>query len=171
MTSPIALDDPWFDEVVRDHPLVARRLPVLRSCHARMRYDIALVVNPDDDLYGPSEEPTEAEAEQLLAYLEFRLRYYNDRWRQRMLDLYPFDLDETVNTYTFRKHVEAGWQYNVMTWRGGWPWFPARHIEGHQPMPSLEALLDHTKTFGAEPMQSWLDFKAESPAFLTGVDA
>ena len=166
MTEAVALEDPDFDEVVRDHPLVARRLPVLRNHHPRWKYDVALVVNAEDDLWGASEEPTVAESEQLVAYLEFRLRYYNEAWRQRMLDRYPFDIDGSVNTYTFRKCPEVGWQYNARSWTMH-VWFPQRGLH-EQRYATLEALLDKVNTYGGDgPTQKWLDFKAESPAFGT----
>lgn len=155
------------DGVDIGHPLTERRLPVLRDCHPRFKYHTALVVGGPD--YMPREhdglEPEPWEAEQLLADLEYRMRYYNDRYRARVAARGPFDVDGTVNTHTYRKHAEHGWQYHVMTWQYGPIWFPTPPWHKAGPF-TLEALLDRVHTFGdGPPMQKWLDAKADSGAF------
>lgn len=157
----------FADEVDVEHPLTARRLPVLRGTHSRWKYHVALVIGRMDwqEEADCGIEPTPEEIEQLLVYLEKHMRYYNDSYRRRVEARGPFDVDGTVNTHTFRKHAEHGWQYNVATWDRGPTWFPTPPWHPLAPM-TLEALLDRVNTFGdGPPMQKWLDLKAESGAF------
>lgn len=123
------------------------------------------------ELTEAEKEPTPQEVDQLAVYLEKHMRYYNAAYRAKVEAQAPFDLDGTVNTHTFRKHPEHGWQYNVMTWRYGPTWFPTP--PWHKPSyTTLEALLDKVNTFSdGPPMQKWLDLKAESGAFPAAVSA
>lgn len=157
----------FADEVDIDHPLTERRIPVLRSPACRWKYHVALVIGGRDweDAAHHGIEPEPWEVEQLLAYREKHMRYYNDRYRAKVEGQAPFDVDATVNTHTFRKHATAGWQYNVATWDYGPRWFPSPPFHEVGPF-TLEALLDRINTFGdGPPMQRWLDIKAESGAF------
>lgn len=157
----------FADEVDVDHPLTARRIPVLRNCHSRFRYHVALVIGCAEWEDVAALEPTPQEVDQLTAYLEKHMRYYNDRYRAEVARRAPFDVDGTVNTHTFRKHPEHGWQYNVMTWTYGPSWFPTPPWHKAANL-SLEALLDKINTIGdGPPMQKWLDIKAESGAFAS----
>ena len=155
------------DGVVIDHPLTERRIPVLHHCHPLFKFHTALVVGGPD--YMPREhdglDPEPFEAEQLCADLEYRMRYYNDSYRARVVARGPFDVDGTVNTHFFRKHAEHGWQYHVMTWTSGAEWFPTPPWNEFGPF-TLEALLDRVHTFGdGPPMPRWLEVKADSGAF------
>lgn len=157
----------FADEVNIEHPLAAKRIPVLTDVHSKWKYHIALVIGQPSWMSADDGgvEPEEFEIEQLLVYLEKTMRYYNDSYRRKVEARGPFDVDGTVNTHTFRKHLENGWQYNLATWIGGPTWFPTRpwHLVGPY---SLEQLLDHINTFGdGPPMQKWLDLKVESGAF------
>lgn len=152
----------FADEVDVEHPLTQRRIPVVRDCHSRWKYHVALVIGGAEWDPVKALEPEPFEVEQLCVYLEKHMRYYNDAYRARVEAQGPFDVDGTVNTHTFRKHPTDGWQYHVATWQYGPTWIP------HQPKEplSLEALLDRVNTFGdGPPMQRWLDLKAESGAF------
>lgn len=153
----------FADEVNLDHPLSARRVPVLSNPFPRWKYHVAVVINPDEDaLYGPSLEPTPEEAEQLVAYLDYRLTDYYQHYREQMRQR-PFDVDGTINTYTFRKDPTVGWQYNAMTWTLH-VWFPQIRLH-EQRFETLEALIDHIHTYGGELYHRWAEFKATSPAF------
>lgn len=149
------------------HPLTERRIPVLKNCYSLFKFHTALVIGGDyvDDERNYGLEPEPFEVEQLLADLEYRMAYYNDAYRARVAARGPFDVDGTVNTHTFRKHAEYGWQYHVLTWTQGVTWFPTPPWSKTGPY-SLEALLDRVHTFGdGPPMQRWLDIKAASGAF------
>lgn len=155
------------DGVNVNHPLAERRIPVLRDCYPAFKFHTALVIGGPD--YMPRErdalEPEPFEVEQLCADLEYRMRYYNDSYRARVAARGPFDVDGTVNTHTFRKDPEHGWQYHVLTWRIGVTWFPTPPWSKVGPF-TLEALLDHVHTFGdGPPMPRWLEVKADSGAF------
>lgn len=163
----------FADEANIEHPLTARRIPVLRHCNPRWRYHAALVIGGAswEDPQNHGIEPTAQEADQLCVYLEKHMRYYNDSYRARVAARGPFDVDGTVNTHTFRKHAEHGWQYNVMTWNQGPTWFPTPPFHKVGPF-TLEQLLDRIHTYGDEkPIQKWLDLKAEYAAAFDQVDA
>lgn len=154
-------------EVDVEHPLTERRIPVLRHCYPDFKYHTALVIGgPDwDDERNHGQEPEPFEVEQLCADLEYRMRYYNDSYRALVEARGPFDVDGTVNTHTFRKHAEHGWQYHVLSWRQGVTWFPTPPWSKSGPF-TLEALLDRLHTFGdGPPMPRWLEVKADSGAF------
>ena len=162
-----SLADFAADGVDVEHPLTARRIPVLRDSYPRFKYHTALVIGGPD--YMPREqdaiEPEPFEVEQLCADLEYRMRYYNDTYRARVASRGPFDVDGTVNTHTFRKHPQYGWQYHVMTWTMGPTWFPTPPWSAAGPF-TLEALLDRVHTFGdGPPSTRWLAVKADSGAF------
>lgn len=153
-----------FSEVDHDHPLSRRRVPVLKGPHCRWKYHVAVVIAEADSLWGAGLEPTEQESDQLAAYLEHRMDWYNHSYRAHVRAGAPYDVDGTVNTFTFRKCPLVGWQYNAATWSTH-TWFPQMNIHP-QRFESLEALLDHIYTFGDDkPTQGWLGFKASSSAF------
>lgn len=159
------------DGVDIEHPLTERRIPVLSNCYPRFKFHTALVVGGPD--YMPREhdglEPDPFEVEQLCADLEYRMRYYNDSYRARVAARGPFDVDGTVNTHTFRKHAEYGWQYHVLTWTQGPTWFPTPPWQKAGPL-TLEALLDRVHTFGdGPPMPRWVETKNDSGAFPASV--
>lgn len=157
----------FADEVDVEHEFTARRLPVLRGTRSRWQFHVALVIGRLDWMAEGDVglEPEPWEVDQLCVYLEKHMRYYNDGYRERVASRGPFDVDSTVNTHTFRKHPEHGWQYNVWTWQGGPTWFPTPPWHTAGPL-SLEELLDRINTYGdGPPMQKWLDLKAESGAF------
>lgn len=162
-----SLSDFAEDGVAVDHALTGRRIPVLQHCHARFKYHTALVVGGPEwgcehDL---GQEPEPFEVEQLCADLEYRMAYYNDAYRARVAARGPFDVDGTVNTHTFRKHAEHGWQYHVLTWTQGPTWFPTPPWNKVGPL-TLEALLDRVHSFGDGAQSSrWLGVKADSGAF------
>lgn len=161
----------FADEVDIEHPLTARRIPVLRGTHPRWKYHVALVIGRHDwqDAADAGIEPEPFEVDQLCAYLEKHMRYYNASYRAMVEGRGPFDLDSTVNTHIFRKHPEHGWQYNVASWTYGPRWFPTPPWHTVGPF-TLEELLDRINTFGDDgPTQKWLDVKAESGAFPTRV--
>ena len=146
-------------EVNLAHPLSSRRVPVVRSTHLRFKYHVAVIIGPEDwDWVPPGEEPTSQEADQLVAYLDYRLRWYNDRYRQQMFEAHPFDLDSGVNTFTFKKDPIVGWQYNAATWTLH-RWYPQEQVH-NQRHDSLEALLDYVQNLTPE---KWAAFKAEQP--------
>ena len=166
-----ALADFANDGVDIEHPLTKRRLPVLRDCYQRFKFHTAVVIGGPD--YMPREqdalEPEPFEVEQLCADLEYRMRYYNASYRRRVAARGPFDVDGTVNTHTFRKHPEHGWQYNVATWQYGPTWFPTPPWHEEGPF-TLEALLDRVHTFGdGPPMPKWLEVKTDSGAFSSAM--
>jgi hypothetical protein len=149
----------FSEEVDLAHPLSLRRVPVVQSPHLRFKYHVAVVIGPETwDWVPPGEEPTQREADQLVAYLDFRLRWYNGRHRAHMLESHPFDLDSGINTYTFKKSPEVGWQYNAATWTMH-TWFPQNRMHDER-FDSLEALLDYVQNLVPE---KWAAFKAERP--------
>lgn len=166
------LDDfAMADEVDTSHPLTERRIPVLRGTNPKFKYHVALVIGRSE--WMPESEagiePEPFEVDQLCAYLEKTMRYYNDRYRAEVAARGPFDVDGTVNTHIFRKHATHGWQYNVASWTMGPSWFPTPPWHNAESY-TLEALLDKINTFGdGPPIQSWLDVKAESGAFDAAV--
>ena len=157
----------FADEVDVQHPLTARRIPVLRGPWPRWKYHVALVIGRPE-WHDPNDvglEPEPFEVDQLCVYLEKHMRYYNARYRAEVEGRGPFDVDGTVNTHIFRKHPERGWQYHVASWCYGPTWFPTPPWHKVGPF-NLEELLDRINTFGGgPPMQKWLDLKAESGAF------
>jgi hypothetical protein len=102
------------------------------------------VPNParPDHLYGAI-EPTEAEAEVIGCYIDFRRSYYRESWAARMLER-PFDVDDSTNTVVLLK-TERGWQYRRASFRHGpWPfWDDPKQAEFPPTRAGLLALLNH----------------------------
>lgn len=154
----------FADEVDIHHPVTARRIPALKHHNPRWNYHTALVIGHPE--WGGEQnaglEPTDREIDQLCVYLEKQMRWYNDSYRRRLAEQAPFDLDGTINTHTFRKHAEHGWQYNARTWEIGPPFMPTPpyHDKVKTPM-TLEELLDHIGSIGGEMTRSWAEMKVE----------
>lgn len=160
----------FAEEVDVNHPLTARRIPVLRGSHPRWKYHVGLVIGGREyeSVENYALEPTDIEVEQLCAYLEKHMRYYNDSYRRQVAARGPFDVDGTVNTHLFRKHPVHGWQYNVGSWTSGVTWYPtppwSKNRAGEPESPfTLEELLDKNHTYGEDLYKPWAELKAENP--------
>jgi hypothetical protein len=145
-----------FEDARQDDPLAALRIPVVSSPYPRWKYEVALVIS-DDDLWGPALRPDEAEVRQIVAFLGYRMEYYNESWKAKMRRR-PLDVDGTTNTVTLMKRADGDWRYRKATWEHGpWPFYdmPERF--------TLEGLLDHINDFGSQPNPKWRAWKAAHP--------
>ena len=129
----------WPFDADQNDPLAKLRIPVVSTPSPMWKYEVALCIN-DDDLWGPALRPDEAEVRQIVAYIDWRMEYYNAGWKAKMRRR-PLDVDSSTNTVTLIKRGDGDWRYQKATWRHGpWPFYdmPERF--------TLEALLDHITT-------------------------
>lgn len=156
----ISIDDQMkFDEISDwTHPLIARRVPVVATSHPRWKYHVVL---SKDNLWthDPNVETTEQENDQLVAYLDFRLRWYNESYRKQMFEKYPFDVDSGVNTIIFRKSWRFGWGYRMASFEGGYSWYP----QWDKPETHYRDLVDLFDRVQNLVPERWEAFKTENP--------
>lgn len=155
----------WPYDAYQDDPLTALRIPVIGTPFPGWRYEVALVC-PDSeagqDLY-PAARPDEAEVRQIVAYIEYRMEYYNSSWRAKMRKRL-LDTDDSTNTVILWKRGEGDWCYRRDSWQTGPLVVPVR---GDEPL-DLERLLDHINDYGSGPNPKWRAWKAAHPeAFPT----
>jgi hypothetical protein len=152
----------WPFDAYQDDPLAALRIPVVGSPYPRWRYEVALCCPNSpagQDLY-PSLRPDEAEVRQIVAYIGYRMEWYNEGWRAKMRES-ALDVDSGTNTVTLIKRGEGDWQYVKATWRHGpWPFYdaPERYALGQ--------LLDRINDFsgrGDQPNPRWQAWKDAHP--------
>lgn len=138
---------PWeFDDADPEHPLAALRVPVVATTHPRWRYEVALIVSEPASGFGPGlvgVEPTEEEGRLVAAVIEYRMRYYNAGWAEKMRAR-PLDVDGSTNTLLLLKRVGGGWSFRRASWTSGPPMWPSYDAE---PIP-LPAVLDRAFGYG-----------------------
>ena len=162
----------WPYDARRDDPLTALRIPVVGSPYPGWRYEVCLLIGePDgfgpDGLWGPALRPDDAEVRQIVAYIGYRMEYYNESWKARMRRR-PLDIDGTTNTVVLRKRGAGDWCYRRCSWVTG-PFMVPTPDQEHL---DLERLLDSIHHYGDDnPCQKWLDWKAaHAEAFSSGED-
>ena len=150
----------WPYDAYRDDPLTALRIPVIGTPYPGWKYEVALLcprTPGGQDLY-PSLRPDDAEVRRIVAYIDWRMEYYNDGWKAGMRK-HPLDTDATTNTVVLCKRAEGDWCYRRASWQYGPFMVPERDGE-HL---SLEHLLDRVNDFGDEPNPKWQAWKAAHP--------
>jgi hypothetical protein len=153
----------WPYDAVQDHPMMARRIPVIRSTYPNWRYELCVciadpTVGPEHRLWD-GQEPTAQEWDLVEAAIGYRMTYYNASWAAKMRRERPFDIDGTTNTVILMKRGDGDWCYRRDSWTQGPPMVPA----GDQPALDLRALLDRVFGVGKEPFQPWEDWKSQHP--------
>jgi hypothetical protein len=155
----------WPFDAYQDDPLAALRIPVVGSAWPGWKYEVALLC-PDSpagqDLW-PSLRPDEAEVRQIVAYIGWRLEYYNEGWRAKMARR-PLDVDGSTNTVILRKRGEGDWCYRRWTWETG-PFMVPAPDDGHL---DLERLLDRINDHHDGPDPKWRAWKAAHPEAFPG---
>lgn len=156
---------PWHDWSVR------YRLPVVHTPNPMWRYHVAVVVPDERNLWGVL-TPDEGEVAVLGSYLQYRIQsFYNARWIAKMAQE-PLDTDATVNTFTFMKHRDRGWQYKVASWElhGPWP-YSAMEQPAFPGLAGLIGLLDwECREIGGAPGEvspAWAAWKGKHPEVFT----
>lgn len=149
----------WPYDARQDDPLTALRIPVVGSPYPRWRYEVALVI-ADDDLWGPALRPDDAETRMIVAYIEYRMEYYNSSWKAKMRRR-PLDMDGTTNTVILQKRGEDDWCYRRDSWVTGPLMVPSK-FDGDLPL-GLAPLLDQVNDFGSIVNEKWRAWKAAHP--------
>lgn len=144
----------WPFDADRRHPLAARRVPVVPDVHPEWRYEVALCIGG----VWEGQEPTDAEADMLVAYIEYRQQWYNATWRARHRTK-PLDVDAGTNTVVLIKYPHGGWAHRRVSWSTGPPLVPFRKDD---PV-TLATLLDRINSIGDTPSQDWVAWKAAHP--------
>lgn len=164
-TGPMATTD-WPYDAVQDDPLTALRIPVVRNPYPGWKYEVCVVIADDDaerSYFGPALRPDERETAQILAELEWRMRWYNDGWAAKMRRR-PLDTDSSTNTVVLLKRAESNWAYRRMSWTTGPLLVPTREMQPE----TLEQVLDRCNDYGGEPNPKWREFKAAHPDAFGG---
>ncbi|WP_371793026.1 hypothetical protein OG285_32360 [Streptomyces sp. NBC_01471] len=151
---------PFGTDADQHDPLTKLRIPVT-STHPKWRYIAAF----DRD---SGARPTDAEAAMLASYIqEYKARCFNDWYKVKLLKR-PLDVDAV--TRIFHKWDDDDWSYRVGTWQYGPFWLPAApRLRGSQrddaslPAMTLVQVMDCSHTVADEPMQHWLNWKANHP--------
>jgi hypothetical protein len=155
--------DDWPFDADRDDPLTALRIPVVTSAYPDWKYEVCVMIAEGEDALWPSLRPDEHEVQQILAYLDYRMEYYNEGWKAKMRRR-PLDVDASTNTVVLRKRPDGGWCYRRWTWMTG----PLMVPEPDGERLSLEALLDRINDLLPE---KWQAHKANYPeAFSAGTE-
>jgi hypothetical protein len=147
---------------------VEHRVPVVTSLPEWL-YEAALLVpnfpeggSPDPDSFRLRETvwPTDAEAEVIGSYIDYRMTYYREGYHRRERAL---DVDSSTNTVTFTK-TDKGWTYSRLTYRGSF--YPRYDQPQFEPTrEGLIALITSLHLYGSgtevyEPFATWM---AEHP--------
>lgn len=115
----------WPFDADQNHPLAARRVPVIDTYYPDYKYEVALCIAPQEPGSPWSGvEPTALEADLIVAAIEYRMEYYNAGWAAKMRQSL-LDVDGTTNTVTLRKAPGGGWQFRRRTWNSGLMMVPA----------------------------------------------
>jgi hypothetical protein len=154
-----------YDADQRD-PLAELRIPVVRTPYPGWKYEVCVMISDPadtDPLYGPSLRPDERETAQIVAYIDYRMAWYNAGWRAKMRER-PLDTDGTTNTVVLRKRADGGWCYRRWSWTMGPLMVPAPDGEAL----TLEALLDRINDLVPD---KWAAHKAKYPEAFGEVTA
>jgi hypothetical protein len=153
----------WPYDADRYDDLAKLRIPVIRTPYPDWNYEVALMITAPDDgdpLYGLSLRPGDREVKQVVAYLGYRMEYYNAGWKAEMRRK-PLDVDGTTNTVILRKRSDTGWTYRRASWSAGPLMVPAPDGE----RLTLEQLLDKINDLAPEAWGAW---KAAHPEAFGG---
>jgi len=150
----------WPFDAYQDDPLAALRIPVVGSPWPGWKYEVALLC-PDSpagqDLY-PSLRPDDAEVRQVVAYIEYRMLYYNENWKAGMRKR-PLDVDGTTNTVILQKRAKGGWCYRRASWQTGPCMIPPWNSDERL---SLEQVLDKINDLVPAKWQTFKDAHPEA---------
>lgn len=151
--SDIAVRYPLADEL---------RVPLVTSTRPRWRYITAIAVDPHHTLWQ-YEMPNDDEIRAVACFhQEYVERWYRDSFKAEMRER-PYDLDGGANGIVFCKKPDGHWQYQKFTWQHGpWPFHD-------QPQMSLLELMDHTHSFGDEPMAHWVEWREQHAEVFAAV--
>ena len=153
----MATDTEWAYDADQHDPLAALRIPVVRSPYPGWSYEVCVMIaDPADDrTLWPSLRPDDREIRQILAYLDYRMNYYNERWKAKMRRR-PLDTDASTDTVILRKHPTGGWSHRRRSWQTGPVMVPAPTGD----VLTLEQLLDRINDVVPE---KWTAHKANYP--------
>lgn len=169
------MDADWPYAADRNHPLAARRVPVIATFHPDYRYEVALVIGSfwaeGDSLYASDRErciePTALEADLIVACIDYRMRYYNASWAARMRER-PLDTDGSTNTVIFGKTaLTGGWLFRRDSWEHG----PIPFYNDPNPVRSLPDIIDRCWRIGGGEPSDFTAWKAEHAGLLAAVRA
>ena len=160
----------WPYDAKRDHPLAARRVPVISTYYPDWRYEIALCIAPEEwDSPWRGLEPTALEADLIVQAIEYRMEYYNEGWKAKMRAK-PLDTDGTTNTVILRKRPDGGWQYRRASFEYGPTLVPEERIS----LPDvLDRAFGHPGTDTAKSWEpkDWTAWKAHNADLIAAVRA
>jgi hypothetical protein len=154
----MSTDTAWPYDADQHDPLTALRIPVVTSPFPAWHYEVCLFAG--GDLWGPALRPDDAEVRQVVAYLGYRMEYYNESWKAKMRKR-PLDVDATTNTVILQKRGERDWCYRRASWSTG-PLMVPGPDGGHL---NLECLLDKINDLVPEKWAAW---KAAHPGVFAG---
>lgn len=168
---------PFDTDAIQDDPLTALRIPVVTSFNPMWKY-VAAYINVDRSQYswGSQERPTDAEAAMLASFIEeYKNHWFNEAYKARLLER-PLDVDSGCNTTVFIKYGTDDWGYRRCSWQYGPMYVPVgpklrggKYDEDKQPGPlSLVQVMDRCHTICDEPMQHWVQWKADHPEVFGG---
>ncbi len=151
----------WPFDADRWHPLAARRIPVIHSVHPSWHYEVAVVIGPEypfDHLRGL--EPTDHEADLIVSYLTYRLRWYSDSYRAQIRKR-PLDVDSSTNTTVLIKTGEDDWHFRRASWAGGVLIWPSLVSLNDEPVVKfgLADVLDYVTGGLSNPSREWAKWK------------
>lgn len=154
--------DPGTDLAARHELAESLRIPLLNSPHPRWYYVTGIVVG--DLWFGTM--PTDQEIRAVASFAdEYRVRWYNQTWIERMQRFAPFDIDGGANGTFFFKYAHGGWAYQKASWRHG-----ARPGRYDEPM-TLVAVMDRCHQWaGDEPNPKWEAWKADHADVFAAVE-
>lgn len=143
-----------FTEADLTHPWAAAdglRIPLVDTTHPRIPYEVALVApggHPEAIL------PTDAEAQVIASFIDFRRAYYTTRYANLMLER-QFDIDDSTNTVVLLC-TENGWRYRKASWTG------PELVGSTSPdtAAGLVDILDRHQSFGGVVSPRWAAWKS-----------
>lgn len=171
---------PFGTDAIQDDPLTAMRIPVVTSFKPGWKY-VAAFIDVDRSQYswGSQERPTEDEARMLASFIEeYKHHWFNDWYKAQLLER-PLDVDSGCNTTVFIKYGADDWGYRRCSWEYGPMYVPSgpkvrggEHEYAKHPGPlPLEQVMDLAHTICDEPMQHWLQWKADHPEIFPPKEA
>lgn len=145
------------------------RIPVVTSTPS-WKYEVALLVphhaegeTPDPDAFSlwGAVWPTDEEAAVVGSYIDYRMEYYNEGWRQQMRAR-ALDVDSSTNTVTLRKNAN-GWTYTRATYSHSL-FYPLYNKPQHAPTKDgLIALVMAINTYGDQVREPFAEWMARHP--------